>query len=107
MSWLFVIFPALTWESTGIVSSKLGGATAQQTLGMSLGAMILGLGTLLFFVLPVAGSAFEFNSHILVVGFISGLLWQLAKRASLQALIFWVFLWECRFLLGDKLYSMH
>ncbi len=75
MSILIALIPALAWGSTGIVTSKMGGTAAQGTLGMTFGALLFGLATMVFYVLPTAGADFAFNGRIWVVGFVSGLFW--------------------------------
>ncbi|CAK8053513.1 GRP family sugar transporter [Eupransor demetentiae] len=69
---LIALFPALFWGSVGIVSSKMGGTAAQQTLGMTVGALIFGLGTMFFYVIP---KGIYLGPQIWVVGIISGLVW--------------------------------
>ncbi|MDF7626343.1 GRP family sugar transporter [Leuconostocaceae bacterium ESL0723] len=69
---LLALLPALFWGSTGIISTKMGGNAAQQTLGMTFGALLFGLGTMLFYVLP---KGIYFGSRIWVVGVLSGLVW--------------------------------
>ena len=47
MVFLLALIPALAWGSIGLVSGKLGGNAYQQTLGMTFGALVFGVGTLL------------------------------------------------------------
>ncbi|GAK31403.1 putative glucose uptake permease [Weissella oryzae SG25] len=75
MSILIALIPAIAWGSVGIVTTKMGGSAAQGTLGMTIGALVFGLGTMLIYVLPVAGSDYAFNPKIWVVGVVSGLFW--------------------------------
>ncbi|MDR3240709.1 MAG: GRP family sugar transporter [Lactobacillaceae bacterium] len=74
-SLLIALIPALAWGAVGIVTTKMGGSAGQGTLGMTFGAMIFGIGTMLLYVLPNAGAEFAFNPRIWVVGFVSGLFW--------------------------------
>ena len=41
MAILIALIPALAWGSIGLVSGKLGGNAYQQTLGMTIGALVL------------------------------------------------------------------
>ncbi len=45
---LLALVPALAWGSVGLVNTKMGGSAGQQTLGMTFGALIFGLGTMFF-----------------------------------------------------------
>jgi len=49
---LLALVPALAWGSVGLVNTKMGGSAAQQTLGMTFGALIFGLGTMFLYVMP-------------------------------------------------------
>ncbi|MDR3190126.1 MAG: GRP family sugar transporter [Lactobacillaceae bacterium] len=75
MSILIALIPAIAWGSSGIVTNKMGGSAGQGTLGMTFGALIFGLGTMLFYVIPTAGLSFALDRRIWVVGFVSGLFW--------------------------------
>lgn len=83
MSILIALVPALAWGSVGIVTTKAGGTAAQGIMGMTIGAIILGFGTLAFFVIPNAGMDYAFNSRIWIVGFISGLIWAVGQVGQL------------------------
>jgi glucose uptake protein len=82
MAWLIALVPAIAWGSTGIFGAKMGGSAAQQTLGMTFGALLFGLVTMFAYVIPNAGWNFAFNSHILVVGFVSGLFWAIGQAGQ-------------------------
>lgn len=47
MGFLLALIPAIAWGSIGLVSGKLGGNAYQQTLGMTFGALVFGIGTLI------------------------------------------------------------
>ena len=49
---LLALVPALAWGSVGLVNTKMGGSAGQQTLGMTFGALIFGLATMFFYVMP-------------------------------------------------------
>lgn len=83
MSILIALVPALAWGSVGIVTTKAGGTAAQGIMGMTIGAILLGFGTLAFFVIPNAGMDYAFNSRIWLVGFISGLIWAVGQVGQL------------------------
>jgi glucose uptake protein len=83
MSILIALVPALAWGSVGIVTTKAGGTAAQGIMGMTIGALILGFGTLFAFVIPNAGVDYAFNSRIWLVGFLSGLVWAIGQVGQL------------------------
>lgn len=78
---IFALLPALFWGSVGIVATKMGGSAAQQTLGMSAGALLFGLLLMFGFVLP---SGFYFGPEIWIVGMLSGLVWALGTAFQLM-----------------------
>ena len=43
MEFIIALIPALCWGSLGILSTKFGGNSSQQTLGLTLGGLIFGL----------------------------------------------------------------
>ncbi len=86
MLMLIALAPALFWGATVIVTTKAGGKAIQGTLGMAYGSVLLGLGTLFFFVIPHAGLAYAFNPRIWLVGIFSGLFWAVALSANLKVL---------------------
>lgn len=83
MFMLIALIPALAWGSTGLFSTKLGGSAGQQTLGMTLGAMVFGLLTFTCFVLP---NHINMASNIWVVGLLSGLLWAIGQAGQFTAI---------------------
>ncbi|GAO99573.1 GRP family sugar transporter [Fructobacillus ficulneus] len=80
---VIALLPALFWGSVGLVSTKMGGSAAQQTFGMSIGALIFGMVTLFGFVIP---QGFYLGQEIWVVGILSGLVW--AMGMVFQFLLF-------------------
>ncbi|CAH1850150.1 GRP family sugar transporter [Convivina praedatoris] len=80
---LLALLPALFWGSVGLISTKMGGSAAQQTLGMTFGALLFGLGTMFFFVMP---RGIYLGKEIWVVGILSGLVW--AVGMAFQFLMF-------------------
>ncbi len=49
MNILLALVPAIMWGSIGLVSGRLGGSASQQTLGMTMGAVIFSLVTLVIY----------------------------------------------------------
>ncbi|MFD1318406.1 GRP family sugar transporter [Loigolactobacillus zhaoyuanensis] len=79
MSILIALIPALCWGSIGLVSGKLGGSAYQQTLGMTIGALVFSLGA--YFVYhPVL------NVKVFLVGIASGLLWSVGQGQQFQSM---------------------
>lgn len=85
MAMLIALIPALAWGSVGIVTTKMGGTAAQGTLGMTLGALIFGLSTLFFYVMPAAGADYALNPRIWIVGAVSGLFWAVGTAGQFVA----------------------
>ncbi|KRN29261.1 glucose uptake protein [Lactobacillus selangorensis] len=79
MSILIALIPAIAWGSIGLVSGKLGGNAYQQTLGMTIGALIFGFGT--YFVLHPT-----LNTVTWIIGILSGLFWALGQSQQFQAM---------------------
>jgi glucose uptake protein len=82
MSILIALIPALAWGSVGLVNTKMGGTAAQQTLGMTFGALLFGLATMFFYVIP---NGIVLDSKIWLVGFISGLFWAVGTAGQFTA----------------------
>ena len=79
MVFLLALIPALAWGSIGLVSGKLGGNAYQQTLGMTFGALVFGVGTLLI-MHPVL------DAKTWLLGIISGLFWALGQGQQFQSM---------------------
>lgn len=79
MAILIALIPALAWGSIGLVSGKLGGNAYQQTLGMTLGALVFGIATWLV-MHPVL------NTKIWLLGILSGLFWALGQTQQFTAM---------------------
>ncbi|AFT82243.1 GRP family sugar transporter [Leuconostoc carnosum] len=80
---LLALVPALAWGSVGLVNTKMGGSAGQQTLGMTFGALIFGLGTMFFYVMP---NHAYMGSEIWVVGLVSGLVWAVGTAGQFLAI---------------------
>ncbi|WP_369404682.1 GRP family sugar transporter [Secundilactobacillus odoratitofui] len=63
---LMALIPAICWGSIGLISGKLGGTSYQQTLGMTVGALLFGIFSVVYFH-P------QLTSLVWMVGIASGL----------------------------------
>lgn len=88
ISILLALIPPLTWGATGIIGTKMGGSSAQQTFGESCGALILALGVYLFFVLP---NGIAVDGKIWLVGLFSGLFWSVGTVGQFLLIKRWAF----------------
>ncbi|KRK74221.1 GRP family sugar transporter [Lacticaseibacillus nasuensis] len=79
MAIIIALIPALAWGSIGLVSGKLGGNAYQQTLGMTFGALVFGIGTWLF-LQPTL------STKVWLLGILSGLFWALGQSQQFQAM---------------------
>ena len=79
MAIIIALIPALAWGSIGLVSGKLGGNAYQQTLGMTFGALVFGIGTWLF-LQPAL------STKVWLLGILSGLFWALGQSQQFQAM---------------------
>lgn len=76
---LIALVPALTWGLMATITTKLGGTAGQQTLGTSLGAVVLGLGVYLFYVVP---QGVTIPSSVWITGLLSGMCWALGNTGQ-------------------------
>ncbi|MDR2660995.1 MAG: GRP family sugar transporter [Lactobacillaceae bacterium] len=79
---LLALFPGLFWGSISLLNSKLGGTAAQQTLGMTVGALVFGWVVTFAYVLP---NHIYFGSKIWILGIISGLFWAVGTAGQFAA----------------------
>lgn len=79
MAIIIALIPALAWGSIGLVSGKLGGNAYQQTLGMTFGALVFGIGTWLF-LQPTL------TTKVWLLGILSGLFWALGQSQQFQTM---------------------
>ena len=75
MSLLIALVPMIAWGSIGLVSGKIGGSANQQTLGMTIGALLFSI--VVFFVIQPT-----LTTATLIVGFISGLFWLVVNTVA-------------------------
>lgn len=79
MPLLIALVPALTWGLMATITTKLGGTAGQQTLGTSLGALVLGIGVYVGYVLP-HGVAIPIS--VWITGLLSGMCWSLGNTGQ-------------------------
>lgn len=79
MSLLIALVPMIAWGSIGLVSGKIGGSANQQTLGMTIGALLFSI--VVFFVIQPT-----LTTATLIVGFISGLFWSLGQNQQFHSM---------------------
>ena len=79
MSLLIALVPMIAWGSIGLVSGKIGGSANQQTLGMTIGALLFSI--VVFFVIQPT-----LTTATLIVGFISGLFWSLGQNKQFHSM---------------------
>lgn len=78
MSLLIALVPMIAWGSIGLVSGKIGGSANQQTLGMTIGALLFSI--VVFCHQPTLTTA------TLIVGSISGLFWSLGQNQQFHSM---------------------
>ncbi|WP_125565332.1 GRP family sugar transporter [Companilactobacillus insicii] len=83
MAILIALIPSLCWGSIGLLSTKFGGNSSQQTLGLTFGGLIFGILTYLFWVLP---HGYLMDSKIIIIGLISGILWTVGQGLQFVAI---------------------
>jgi len=79
MDLLLALLPALFWGSIVLFNVKLGGGPYSQTLGTTIGALIVSI-VIYLFVQPVL------SMRIFIVGIISGLFWSLGQSNQLKSI---------------------
>lgn len=79
MELLIALVPMVAWGSIALVSGKMGGLANQQTLGMTIGALLFSL--VVFFVMqPTMSTA------VIVFGFLSGIFWSIGQKGQFQGM---------------------
>ena len=76
---LYALVPMFAWGSIGFVSNKIGCKPNQQTLGMTLGALLFAFVVWLF-VRP------EMSVSLWVFGIIGGMLWSMGQNGQFRAM---------------------
>lgn len=72
MGILIALIPAIAWGSIGLISGRMGGTARQQTLGMTMGALVFGLALW-------AVEQPTLTSKIWLIGIVSGLFWSIGQ----------------------------
>lgn len=78
---LLALIPTVCWGSIGLISGRLGGTSYQQTLGMTAGAVLFGLFSLVYFHEPITRMS-------MLVGVASGLCWAVGQFEQFQSMKF-------------------
>lgn len=79
MELVIAMIPMVAFGSIGLISGKIGGSANQQTLGMTIGAFFLAVAA--FFIYRPT-----LDSRILLLGFLSGLLWAIGQKGQFTAM---------------------
>ncbi|MTV82495.1 GRP family sugar transporter [Secundilactobacillus folii] len=79
MAVILALIPAVCWGSIGLISGKLGGTSYQQTLGMTVGALLFGIFSVFYFH-P------QLSSLVWIVGIASGLFWSVGQFQQFQSM---------------------
>lgn len=83
MEFLIAIIPSVCWGSLGLLSTKFGGNTSQQTLGLTYGGLFFGIICYVCWVLP---RNYYIDSKIVLIGMISGVLWTIGQAFQFLAI---------------------
>jgi len=73
------LIPALAWGSVGLISGKLGGTAIQQTLGMTAGAVLFGIFTIVVYHPTLTG-------RVWISGLMSGLFWAVGQSQQFTSM---------------------
>lgn len=84
MEIVVALIPMFAWGSIGLVSGKIGGSANQQTLGMTIGALIFSI-VVFFVVQPVI------TIQMIVIGILSGLFWSVGQKSAVS----WYEIFRC------------
>lgn len=79
MDLFLALLPALFWGSIVLFNVKLGGGPYSQTLGTTIGALIVSI-VIYLFVQPAL------SMRIFIVGIVSGLFWSLGQSNQLKSI---------------------
>ena len=83
MEFIIALIPSLCWGSLGLLSTKFGGNTSQQTLGLTYGGFLFGLLCYFCWVLP---HHYYMDMKIVWIGLISGVLWTIGQAFQFLAI---------------------
>lgn len=76
---LYALVPMIAWGSIGFVSNKIGGDAKQQTLGMTLGALVFA-----FIVFLIRQP--HMTLGIFILGFVAGFLWSIGQSGQFHSM---------------------
>ena len=76
---LIALVPVIAWGSIGLVSGRLGGSAAQQTLGMTMGAVVFGI-IAWFIYRPTL------DAKVWIAGILSGLFWVIGQGGQFTSM---------------------
>jgi len=79
MNVLIALIPMLAWGSIGLVSGKIGGTANQQTLSMTMGALLFSIATFII-MRPVM------SVEMGIVGLLSGLFWSVGQNQQFHSM---------------------
>ncbi|GEK29103.1 GRP family sugar transporter [Furfurilactobacillus siliginis] len=79
MGILIALVPVIAWGSIGLVSGRLGGSAAQQTLGMTMGAVVFGI--IAWFIYQPT-----LDGKVWLAGIVSGMLWVLGQGGQFTSM---------------------
>lgn len=81
IDWLIAFIPALSFGLIPVIGTLVGGKPVQQTMGISLGALV-------FAFVVVIIRAPEITSHIFLIGFLSGIFWAIGSVGQFQGITY-------------------
>lgn len=81
IDWLIAFIPALSFGLIPVIGTLVGGKPAQQTMGISFGALVFAL------VVALIRSP-EITSHIFLIGFLSGIFWAIGSVGQFQGITY-------------------
>ena len=76
---LLALIPAIAWGSVGLISGKLGGNPIQQTLGMTAGAVLFGIFTIVVYHPAL-------TERVWISGLLSGLFWAVGQSQQFTSM---------------------
>ncbi|MFV0557322.1 MAG: GRP family sugar transporter [Enterococcus sp.] len=76
---LVALVPMFAWGSIGLVSGKIGGNANQQTLGMTMGALV-------FSVIVFLATQPTMSKWVIIIGLLSGMFWSVGQNGQFRAM---------------------
>lgn len=81
IDWLVAFIPALSFGLIPVIGTLVGGKPAQQTMGISFGALVFALVVVLI-------RTPEITSHIFLIGVLSGIFWAIGSVGQFQGITY-------------------